>query len=99
MVDHGHAVLFDSSGSYAINKASGKKTAFVRKGKGWDLTLQLEAPERANAVMHQVVAELREEKARKEQPGIELSIAGKVVADEIDRADPVFRLAMPVPGM
>ena len=37
MVDHNHAVLFDSGGSYAIHKKTGRKTTFTRNGRGWDL--------------------------------------------------------------
>ena len=64
MVDHNHAVLFDSGGSYAIHKKTGRKTTFTRNGRGWDLKLVLEAPEKANEVMAGVLAELREELAK-----------------------------------
>ena len=67
MVDHNHSVLFDSSGSYAINKKTGRKTTFTRTARGWDLRLVLEAPAKANEVMAGVLAELREKSASSEQ--------------------------------
>jgi len=74
MVDNGHAVLFDSSGSFALKKATGQKTNFQRVGKGWNLTLELEAPAKANRVMGQMLAELRELKAANEGPSVELNV-------------------------
>jgi hypothetical protein len=60
MVDAKHTVLFDSSGSYAVNKVTGVKTPFLRKGNDWHLKLTLEAPDKANKVMSQILAEMRE---------------------------------------
>jgi len=106
MVDHGHAVLFDSTGSYAIKKATGQKTNFQRVGKGWNLTLDLEAPAKANRVMSQMLAELRECKAANEGPTVELNVLGSEVQltnggsslndyknAPVLREDPLFRLA------
>ena len=74
MVDKGHAVLFDAGGSYAMNKKTGVKTPFVRKGKGWEVAFDLEAPETANEVSRRIIAEMTEAKAAQSQPTIELNI-------------------------
>jgi hypothetical protein len=50
MVDSNQAVLFDSGGSYAYNKKSGELTPFVRSDRGWEISFDLEAPEKANQV-------------------------------------------------
>jgi hypothetical protein len=68
MVDANHTVLFDSSGSYAINKRTGLKTPFTRKNGDWHLKLNLEAPKTANKVMGQVLAEMRELKEKSAAP-------------------------------
>jgi len=108
MVDNGHAVLFDSSGSFAIKKATGQKTNFQRVGKGWNVTFDLEAPAKANRVMSQMLAELREIKASQEGPSVELNVLGSEASlthggggatlDDyktapVLRDDPLFRLA------
>ena len=66
MVDAGHTIVFDSEGSYAVNKRDGTKWWFARVGKGWELSLDLEAPERANQEMSRIMAEMRE--VRKTEP-------------------------------
>ena len=60
MVDQGHMVVFDSDGSFAVKKDSGRKTHFDRSGKKWQLHVQLEAPEKANQKVAQIMAEVRE---------------------------------------
>ena len=60
MVDQGHMVVFDSDGSFAVKKDSGRKTRFDRSGKKWQLHVQLEAPEKANQKVSQIMAEMRE---------------------------------------
>ena len=102
LVDHHHAVLFDSGGSFAMNKKTGVKTAFVRSGKEFHLKLLLEAPEKANSVMAGILAELAEVKAKEEQPQVELTLAGggglQSVASSSrflsGREEPFFRLAV-----
>ena len=107
LVDHGHAVLFDSTGSYALNKKTGIKTAFQRNGKEWDLKMQLEAPDKANEVMGQIIAELRDLKEQAEGPAVILRLASDPEVDaENDnpwmqvgkkgsvREEPLFRLAV-----
>ena len=59
MVVEGQAVLFDSSGLYALNKKTGEKIWFRCSGKGWELKLHLEAPNQANEIMNEIVAEGR----------------------------------------
>jgi hypothetical protein len=59
---------FFDSGSYAINKKTGLKTPFARKGNDWHLRLVLEAPATANKVMEQILAEMRELKAQAAAP-------------------------------
>ena len=101
LVDNNHAVLFDSSGSYAINKKTGAKTRFARSGRGWDLKLTLEAPEKANEVMKEVLAELQEARARDSQPSVELRVGAGSDLEIVDagspafsREEPLFRLAV-----
>ena len=60
MVDHGHMVVFDNEGSFAVKKGSGRRTNFERTGKKWQVDLRLEAPEKANKKMAQIIAEMRE---------------------------------------
>jgi hypothetical protein len=79
LVDHGHAVLFDSTGSYAVNKKTGVKTAFLRQGKDWNLRLTLEAPQKANEVMGQILAEMRELRAQAVEPDVTLQFASGLV--------------------
>ena len=71
MVDMRHTVLFDSSGSYAVNKVTGVKTPFVRKGNDWHLKVTLEAPDKANKVMEQILAEMRELKKVQVESAVE----------------------------
>ena len=68
MVDCGHAVVFDKARSFAVHKDSGRTLEFQRNGKGWDLTLELEAPEAANkAAKEGAVRRLAELKDRSEE--------------------------------
>jgi hypothetical protein len=83
LVDRGHSVLFDSTGSYAMNKRTGEKTPFARVGKDWILRLTLEAPQKANIVMAQAMAEMRE-----------LKTSAAVPVAVVERAEPLFRLAV-----
>jgi hypothetical protein len=109
LVDHGHAVLFDSGGSYAFNKKTGVRTPFLRNGKEWDLKLTLEAPEKANQVMAGILAEMQEAKTKTEDPEITLHInsvgaVGVASSSEVDAAmrssflsgrdEPLFRKAV-----
>ena len=58
MVDKGHTVVFDSEGSLALNKKTGRKIPFSRHAGGWDLKLDLEPPETANETTKHMLAEL-----------------------------------------
>ncbi len=58
-----------------------------------NLSLELEAPEQANEVMTQIMAELRETKARAEQPAVDLVVADNLEEEQRDRAEPLFRAA------
>ena len=77
LVDKGHAVLFDAGGSYAWNKKTGVTTPFVRVGKGWDLTFDLEAPEAANEISKKLIAEMRQSQLQAAQPQLELKLNNK----------------------
>ena len=92
LVDKGHAVLFDETGSFAVHKRTGRKLQFHRRGQGWDFDTELEAPANANKTMTQVLAEVREIKAKKGKPAVELAVEREV--EEPDRAVPIFRLAV-----
>ena len=61
MVDRGHVVVFDSSRSFVHNKETGIETEFVRREGGWDMTLDLEAPEIANIVNKEYLAQITTE--------------------------------------
>jgi hypothetical protein len=67
MVDRGHVVIFDSGRSFAYHKQTGMETDFVRREGGWDLTLELEAPELANKVAKDYLAQVTENKQEKEK--------------------------------
>ena len=56
IVDRGHVVDFDS-----YNKETGIETEFVRREGGWDMTLDLEAPEIANIVNKEYLAQITTE--------------------------------------
>ena len=45
LVDNNHTVIFDSGRSFAVHKKSGMETEFSRSDGGWNLTLDLEAPD------------------------------------------------------
>ena len=109
MVDHGHAVLFDSGGSYAFNKKTGARIPFLRRGKEWEMKLTLEALEKANQVMAGLLAEMKEARAKTEEPEITLHVngggeVGVAGVGEVDAAmrssflsgrdEPLFRLAV-----
>ena len=68
-----------------MNKRTGEKTQFARVGKDWLLRLTLEAPQKANEVMAQVMAEMRELKKCAAEP--------EAVVEEASRAEPLFRMA------
>jgi hypothetical protein len=93
MVDNGHAVLFDSGGSYALDKRTREKTMFARAGRGWDLELDLEAPEKANKVMSEILAEMRDGKgaeAQEKEPEIDIE---KLLCSPCWEEEEDFRLA------
>ena len=63
------------------------------------MRLELEAPEKANEVMGQIIAEMRELRARDEQPAVVLQLAGEeTITSSGDgaghRDDQLFRLAV-----
>ena len=63
LVDRGNIVVFDSSRSFAYHKETGVETEFVRREGGWDLTLELEAPEIANKEFQDYLAQMSVEKS------------------------------------
>ena len=93
LVDRGHSVVFDSTGSYATNKLTGVKTQFDRVGKDWLLRLTLEAPQKANEVMAQVMAELRELKNGESELSRAPTASQKANDETADRSEPLFRMA------
>ena len=91
MVDNDHAVLFDKDASYALNKKTGLKTYFTRVARGWDLTLDLEAPDKANKVAANLMAEMRETRHSSMEPEIDLkafimTAASDPTRPEMDRS-------------
>ena len=74
IVDQGHMVVFDSEGSFAVNKDSGRKTHFERTGKKWQVNLQIEAPEKANKKITQIMAKMRETRRQENK-----TLADKIV--------------------
>ena len=79
MVDANHCVVFDSSGSFAFNKQTNEKIEFERKGKKWNLTVNLEAPKEANRVATQILAELKESKKQNDEPTVADQVLASVV--------------------
>lgn len=67
MVDKGHTVIFDSAGSYAVNKKTGRTTKFTRSAGSWHVSFDLEAPDVANKVMAAHLAELSAERSVQQQ--------------------------------
>ena len=65
MTRSGQTVVFDETGSFTFNKATGVKTMFEDKTSGWDVVLDIEAPDTANKVAQQVLAQLHALKAEK----------------------------------
>ena len=65
MVDSGHTVVFDRTRSFAVHKETGLQKEFTRHEGGWDLHLELEAPELANAEAVQALATLQADKVKK----------------------------------
>jgi hypothetical protein len=59
MVDKSHTVVFDSAGSYAVNKKTGQRISFKRHPGGWNMDMTLEAPDGANIACQQQLAELK----------------------------------------
>ena len=53
MVKMGHTVVFDESRSFAYHKETGEEIEFERTATGWDLELEIEAPDKANEVAKQ----------------------------------------------
>ena len=45
MVDSNHVVIFNAGRSFAVHKGTGIETEFTRSDGGWNLTLDLEAPD------------------------------------------------------
>lgn len=88
MVDAGNRVVFDGDRSYALHKATGRETEFKRTQGGWDLTLDLEAPEVANEV---AALQLASVNAEKEAPSASNSVGHEVQADSCERAMGPFR--------
>ena len=70
MVDQGHAVVFDSAGSYALNKKTGRKIPFARHAGGWNMEMELEPPARANDLTKQQLAELYRRGPQPERYGV-----------------------------
>ena len=90
MVDHGHMVVFDTEGSFAVKKDSGRKTYFERIGKKRQLNLQLEAPDKANQVVAQVMAEMRETQRQDNQTMAEKVIDGILKMNRTGKQDSEF---------
>ena len=57
MVDKGNVVVFAKDRSFCVNQKTGRQFEFERVAGGWDLTLDLEAPKKANEVRSQMLAE------------------------------------------
>ena len=62
MVKANQTVVFDSEGSFTYSKDTGVRTPFQSCNGGWELTLDLEAPQTANDVALQVLTSRRAEK-------------------------------------
>ena len=83
-------MVFDSSGSFVIDKATGEKQPFERKGKGWDLTLELQAPEAANQYFQELKALTKAEQRSTDNPQIQIFIADQSIGVEKQSSDGPF---------
>ena len=81
LVDNNKTVIFDTTGSFAVDKRTGDKQMFERKGKGWDLTLDLQAPDAANEEFSKLRALAAVEKETVEQPQISILIGAHAEAE------------------
>ena len=84
MVDNGHTVVFDKEGSFAVNKATGQRLSFSRQGKKFLASFDLEAPEKANRVRSQILAEMRETK-RQEEAAKQVSVEEAETPTTVDK--------------
>ena len=90
-MDNNKTVIFDTTGSFAVDKRTGDKQMFERKGKGWDLTLDLQAPEVANEEFSKLPALAAVEKETVEQPQISLLIGAQAEAECVGADGPFGR--------
>ena len=104
LVDNDHKVVFDKHEAYAEHKATGRKSHFQRQGRGWDFTVELEAPNHANEVMSRILAEVSEETKVSKAPSATTPGGLATIPEEpefrygfgeheLDRTDPLFRMA------
>ena len=75
LIDNNQTVVFDGQGSFAVDKATGRRLAFERVGKGWEIELDLKSPDAANSTL----AELKEQKQaeaaqQQQQPQVHIQI-------------------------
>ena len=91
-------MLFGKGGYYAIHKGTKQIAKFDRNGKGWDLTLQLEAPGKANRVRQEWMAQNKSKIDASFKPEISLAQlldvneGGQEIASE---AESLFTVAAP----
>ena len=76
MVEAGHVVVFDKARAFAVHKATGRQRDFQRHGGGWDMILDLEAPELAN----EEAADMQAEEAQRQGPFLEIGPDQEAVA-------------------
>ena len=103
LIDTGHAVLFDSSGSYAMHKKTKSIQPFRREGQGWKVDFDIEAPDKANEVLQQLMEEIKAIRTPPQQPmQLAVSSEGKIelrqpspthAGEDEERSGPGFRLA------
>ena len=75
LVDANKTVVFDSAGAFAVDKTTGLRQEFQRKGKGWNVTFDLQAPDDANRSMSEL-QDLKKAESQKRAP-IQIYIGDK----------------------
>ena len=63
LVDANKTVVFDSEGSFSVDKSTGQRLQFERRGKGWDVEFELECPTEANNTVSELVRQQKGEQA------------------------------------
>ncbi len=90
LVDNNKTVIFDSGKIFAIDKATGEKQPFERKSKGWDLIVDLQAPDAANQYFSELQILAKAEQKPTDNLQIQIFIAEQSIGVETHASDGPF---------